>query len=485
MPSCDEEDFNFGSDGDDIMSQGSELGSQSENRYYTGKNYRADEPERAAREFQSVIDEDRHSEWASKSAKQLFKLSVNRKMPSEKTQELFSQFLEVTLNSNDNQTDREKSFCSMLDFILSTNPQNKVELHEIALQSLSSYPTESRLVCRTRLNLARLLLDRRDYNEALRIVEETSILTDSDGGSSWKVPLLIELYSLRISLALALGTGDEAVYYELASAEKLHMTHPRISAIIRECGGMLAIKREAWNEARDLFLKSFKSYDEAGSPERFRALRYYVLTCIMTQSKLNPFDSQETKAYHEYEEVSGLVKLVEAFLKFDSVVFKATAKLFEAEVANDANLTWLLEKVQRSFEYQSLAHFVGPYSRVTYAFLADAAQVPVTAIPGLMAQLILDKVIPDARLDDVNGIVILSAQQFVVEAPQVSNLPLPPRYREQTQAAAKQREADSILTGRERVAQRRRDPYDINDVLTQLVSATAQTQSSVPRALTS
>lgn len=482
MPSCDEDDFDFG-DEDDMMSQTSQGESHSENRYYTGKNYRADEPLRAEGEFQGVIDTDGQSEWAAKSAKQLFKMSINQGMSSDRTEGYFRQFLSTLLQADISQADREKSFNSMLDFILSTNPTNKLELHEIALNGLSQYPPDSRLVCRTQLNLARLLLDRKQYDSALKLVSHTMISPDVETAASWKLPLLIELYALHISLALVLGTGEEAEYYERASELKLHMTHPRISAVIRECGGLLAIRSEQWNEARDLMLVSFKSYDEAGRPERFRALRYYVLACIMTGSKLNPFDSQETKAYHEFEEVSELVSLVDAFFRFDPKSFKTTVKQFELGAKDDATMSWLIKKVQKSFDYQVLAHLLEPYSRVSYRYLADAAELSIDAIPELVTQLILDQVIPDARLDDVNGIVILSAQQFVVDIPQVSNLPLPSRYSDQNKAAARQREMESILTGRERVAQRHRDPYDVNDVLTQLVKATAQTQLAIGRPL--
>ncbi len=46
-----------------------------------------------------------------------------------------------------------------------------------------------------------------------------------------------------------------------------------------------------------LFILAFKNYDESGSPQRIQCLKYLVLANMLTQSEINPFDSQETKPY--------------------------------------------------------------------------------------------------------------------------------------------------------------------------------------------
>lgn len=52
---------------------------------------------------------------------------------------------------------------------------------------------------------------------------------------------------------------------------------------------------EDWAKAQVDFFESFKSYDEAGSPQRIQVLKYLVLAHMLMDSTINPFDSQETK----------------------------------------------------------------------------------------------------------------------------------------------------------------------------------------------
>jgi COP9 signalosome complex subunit 2 len=52
---------------------------------------------------------------------------------------------------------------------------------------------------------------------------------------------------------------------------------------------------EEWDKAQTDFFEAFKNYDEAGSTQRIQCLKYLVLANMLTESQINPFDSQETK----------------------------------------------------------------------------------------------------------------------------------------------------------------------------------------------
>ena len=94
--------------------------------------------------------------------------------------------------------------------------------------------------------------------------------------------------------------------------------------VIRECGGkMHMVKREwetargrlsthphpnpipttqvqrEWEKARNDFFEAFKNYDEAGVQRRVQCLKYLVLASMLTNSDINPFDSQEAKPYKQ------------------------------------------------------------------------------------------------------------------------------------------------------------------------------------------
>lgn len=52
---------------------------------------------------------------------------------------------------------------------------------------------------------------------------------------------------------------------------------------------------EDWTKAQVDFFEAFKAYDEAGSTQRTQVLKYLVLAHMLTESEIDPFDSQETK----------------------------------------------------------------------------------------------------------------------------------------------------------------------------------------------
>lgn len=70
---------------------------------------------------------------------------------------------------------------------------------------------------------------------------------------------------------------------------------------------------EDWTKAQVDFFEAFKAYDEAGSPQRIQVLKYLVLAHMLTESEIDPFDSQETKPYKSDREIAAMQGLVQAY----------------------------------------------------------------------------------------------------------------------------------------------------------------------------
>ena len=62
--------------------------------------------------------------------------------------------------------------------------------------------------------------------------------------------------------------------------------------VIRECGGKMHMGEREWESARNDFFEAFKNYDEAGVQRRVQCLKYLVMSTMLTNSDINPFDSQ-------------------------------------------------------------------------------------------------------------------------------------------------------------------------------------------------
>lgn len=61
--------------------------------------------------------------------------------------------------------------------------------------------------------------------------------------------------------------------YEKSLVVQSAIPHPRIMAVIRECGGKMHMEEESWAEAQKDFFEAFKNYDEAGSSRRIQCLK--------------------------------------------------------------------------------------------------------------------------------------------------------------------------------------------------------------------
>lgn len=59
--------------------------------------------------------------------------------------------------------------------------------------------------------------------------------------------------------------------------------------------------------------QAFKNYDEAGSMRRIQCLKYLVLSNMLMQSNVDPFDAQEARPYKNDPEIIAMTNLVAAY----------------------------------------------------------------------------------------------------------------------------------------------------------------------------
>ena len=76
--------------------------------------------------------------------------------------------------------------------------------------------------------------------------------------------------------------------YEKSLKVKSAIPHPRIMAVIRECGGKMFMAEEMWEEAQKDFFEAFKNYDEAGSSRRIQCLKYGPSSLLFFMSRFIP-----------------------------------------------------------------------------------------------------------------------------------------------------------------------------------------------------
>ncbi|CAG8444064.1 15313_t:CDS:10 [Funneliformis caledonium] len=395
----DEEDYNFDYEDDEQEEPDVDL----ENKYYNAKARKEDDPECAIKEFQSVVDtEQEKGDWGFKALKQMAKLSF-KAGDYESTLKYYKQLLSYT-KSAVTRNYSEKSINNILDFISSSQDMAFMEeFYSTTLSALEEAKNE-RLWVKTNLKLAKLWLDRKEYTRLNKILRQlhTSCQKDDGTDDQRKGTHLLEIFALEIQMYTETKNNKKLkALYQQCLHVKSAIPHPRIMGVIRECGGKMHMGEKEWDKAQTDFFESFRNYDEAGSPQRIQVLKYLVLANMLTESQINPFDSQETKPYKNDPQIVAMTNLVSAYQRKEIREFEKILKDNRATIMDDIFIRTYIDDVLKNIRTQVLLRLIKPYTRIEIPFVSKQLNIPAQDVEDLLVGLVLDNKIV-GRIDQVN-----------------------------------------------------------------------------------
>ncbi|CAN6608049.1 hypothetical protein TRVA0_003S03928 [Trichomonascus vanleenenianus] len=450
MMSADEEDFDFDYDEDEEL-EDENSNANLENKYYNAKGTKEEDPKAALNAFQEIVDTEMESddktEYGFKSVKQSIKLlfMLNRK---EDLLDYFKIMLGYMPKMSKNYA--EKSMNNIIDYITCSDLEFMQKVYSQSLDALALEKND-RVWIKTALKLARLYIDNEAVEKAQSALNELHKRLDAADVAmdNTKSTHLLELYSLEIVLATLTNNAKKLKqYYDRTLQVNTAIPHPRILGIIRECGGKMYMRERRWDMARDEFFESFKNFDEAGSLQRIEVLRYYVLASMLSESKISPFASQETKPYVNDPSIVGLVRLVEAFQNSDIEEFNNTMRVHGAEILSDKFMKEFISDVLTTLRVLGIAEMVKPYNKVSFAHLASLLTIEPSEVQELLVEMILDDKLPGGRLNMVNQCLEFSQAYVKAEpssAARSNDKDLPERYYAVQADEKEQREQSSII----------------------------------------
>ncbi|RUS18732.1 PCI domain-containing protein [Endogone sp. FLAS-F59071] len=316
-----------------------------------------------------------------------------------------------------------------------------------------------RLWVKTNLKLAKLWLDRKEYARlnkvgalifyefiGIDILRQLHASCQKDDGTDdqRKGTHLLEIFALEIQMYTETKNNKKLkdLYIQCLHV-KSAIPHPRIMGVIRECGGKMHMgegkfqysynillvlmftylnpitrSSEEWDKAQQDFFESFKNYDEAGSPQRIQVLKYLVLANMLTESQINPFDSQETKPYKNDPQIVAMTNLVSAYQRqeireFEKILrggclrradFITVLLVFvqnHQTIMDDPFIRNYIDEVLKNIRTQVLIRLIQPYTRIEIPFVSKQLGVPAQDVEDLLVGLILDNKVA-GRIDQVN-----------------------------------------------------------------------------------
>lgn len=265
------------------------------------------------------------------------------------------------------------------------------KFYSLTLQSFQSTNNE-RLWLKTNIKLAKLLLDRQDYDAVatkLRELHKACQREDGEDDPS-KGTYSLEIYALEIQMFSETRNNKKLkALYQRALKVKSAVPHPRVMGIIRECGGKMHMSEENWAEAQSDFFESFRNYDEAGSLQRIQVLKYLLLTTMLRKSTINPFDSQETKPYETDPRISAMTDLVNAYQRDDVHTYERVLQRNQDLLANPF-IAENIDEVTRNMRTKGIVKLIAPYTRMKLDWIARQLKVPESEVQDIVGFLIVD-----------------------------------------------------------------------------------------------
>lgn len=303
----------------------------------------------------------------------------------------------------------EKKVNSVLDFVSqSTDAALLQEFYALTLAALAEAKNE-RLWFKTNMKLAHLWVSLKEGAKAARVLRDLrrSCQDGAGGEDARKGTQLLEVFALEIQMHTEQRNAPVLKdLYRRALAIKSAIPHPRIMGVIRECGGKMHMAERRWAAAATDFFEAFKSYDEAGAAARTRCLKYLVLSSMLMESGVDPFDSQEARPYRGDPEVAAMTGLVEAYQAGDIAGFERALRSSRATILGDPFISPHIEDLLRKVRTAAVLRVVAPYTRVRLGFVAAALGVGTGEVEALLVGLVLDGRVA-GRIDQVGGVLEL------------------------------------------------------------------------------
>lgn len=400
--------FELQSDSEEVDDQQIEL----ENLVYISMQDVEKDPEKALAGFEKALTlEQDKGEWGFKALAEIVKIRI-RLRQFEAMMNAYRQLLgyiqtAVTRNTS------ETVVNAVLDLVGELPAEEATTLLDdffaITLEALAQTNNE-RLWFKTKLKLGKTYFVRKAYGKMQRVIRELDKhCRDADGSViEQKSSQMLELLALEIQLCTETKDSKRLhALYQRSLQIRAALAHPRIIGIIRECGGKMHMADRNWELAHQDFFEAFKCYNEAGDRRKLECLKYLVIANMLMVSDINPFDSNEAKAYKDDPQIVAMTNLIDAYQKSDLATFDRVLNSNHRAITSDAFVNEYVVELRRTIRTNVLLATLKPYSRVGVGFLASTLGVDAPGVEDLLVAVILDGRL-DARIDQVRGMVVVS-----------------------------------------------------------------------------
>lgn len=124
---------------------------------------------------------------------------------------------------------------------------------------------------------------------------------------------------------------------------------------------------------------------------------------MLTDSTINPFDSQETKPYKNDPRIAAMTDLVDSFQRDDIHAYEKVLQNNKA-LLKDPFIAENIDEVTRNMRTKAVLKLIAPYTRFHLSFVAKQLDISLLEVQDIIGFLVIDKKLR-AKIDQAQGIV--------------------------------------------------------------------------------
>jgi len=289
------------------------------------------------------------------------------------------------------------------------------ELYQNTLNKLEDIGNKKASL-RLEIKLAKELLKRGEYREMDKLLDEMHDRCKIDGqDDSSKGNQLIEIYAMKIERHLRSPSPDFKSLKSLYARANVikGLSNPRNTGIQHECGGKVFLRERNYASANTDFIEAFKGYDSAGARSHaIKCLRYLILSNMLSNSDINPFDDSRAKSYQSTPEIGSMLEIIESYTSRDIKRFETVLKRNKEDIESDPFISDYMQDLMKKLRSHMVKSLVRPYSNITLGYISNVLRLDTKEAESLLVEMILDKEI-SGKLDQVNQTLFLNRNNSI------------------------------------------------------------------------
>ncbi|KAH3667472.1 hypothetical protein OGAPHI_003121 [Ogataea philodendri] len=403
----EEEELSFEEDANESVE---ETNTDVESRYFWGKELRQDEKLKEALEvFEDNIRQNDSNEYTFKSIKQAIKVSIEMGDFSKISGyiDLFLQQLPQVGTSY-----AESSFSKMLHRLDRQNLGFDPKFQEQIYNKFSEYlgtrnSGNERLVIRVDLGRAGLLLNEKKYTEAREILQKLEKVVLGSSESVRSAFLLDILASEMIIAKEFVETPELRRLTKLADDSGSGIPQSKIVGTIKECCGLVAMADQEFQTANLCFQESFRAFNDCGDDRRVDVLMKYIVSNLLSESEIDPFQSSDFQGFDDRPEVVKLMEMYRYVQETDISKYNWLIKKDETlkDLKEFSVLAPFFPYVTQLLQERFVLQYLQLFKRVSFKKLQDKLEVGPDDVEMLLLRLYSEGRITDFKLDMVDKTV--------------------------------------------------------------------------------